>query len=63
MRYSWHRVNGRRLPAHLHHRRGNILRIRKATPHDEGLYYCTARKEGIVVRSNNTLVRVYGKEL
>ena len=41
----------------------NTLIIRNAIPHNEGLYYCTARKRGIVVSSNNALVRVYGKDL
>ena len=62
MRYSWHRVDGH-LPAHAHGRHHNTLVIRRGTPHDEGLYYCTAKKEGIVVRSDDALVIVYGKEL
>ena len=60
--YSWHRVDGH-LPAHAHGQHNNTLVIRKATPHDGGSYYCTAKKEEFVVRSHDALVRVYGKEL
>ena len=61
MRYSWHLVDGH-LPSHAHGRHNSTLVIRRAGPHDGGLYYCTIRKEGIVVRSDNALVRVNGKE-
>ena len=62
VRYLWHRVDGRLL-SHMRGRRSNTLIIHKATPHDGGLYYCTAKKRGIVVSSNNASVRVYGKNL
>ena len=62
MKYSWHRVYGH-LPARVRGQHHNTLVINRATPHDRGLYYCAAKKEGIVVRSDNALVRVYGKEL
>ena len=61
VRYSWHRVDGH-LPSHSHGRHNDTLIIHRATPHDDGVYYCTARKEGIVVTSNNASVRVDGKE-
>ena len=62
MRYSWHHDDGRLL-SHMRGQHSNTLIIRNAIPHNEGLYYCTARKRGIVVSSNNALVRVYGKDL
>ena len=62
VKYSWHRVDGH-LPSHHSHGRHNYtLTIHRVTPHDEGMYYCTAKKSGIRVKSNNALVQVDGKD-
>ena len=59
--YSWHRVDGH-LPSHRSHGRHNdTLTIQRTTPHDEGMYYCVVRKEGIRVKSTNALITVNGK--
>ena len=60
VKYTWHRVDGD-LPSHGRH--NNTLTIHKATPHDQGMYYCTAKKEGISVKSNFASVQVNGKEV
>ena len=60
-RYSWHRVDGH-IPSHSHGRHNDTFIIHRATPLDEGMYYCVAKKEGIVVTSNDAFVRVDGKE-
>ena len=39
-----------------------MFTIRRATPRDEGMYYCMASKEGISVESNKARVRVDGKD-
>ena len=62
VRYSWHRVDGH-LPSHSHGRHNDTLIIHRATPHDEGMYYCVARKNGISVESSIALVKVNGKGL
>ena len=61
-RYSWHRVDGH-IPSHSHGRHNDTFTIHKVTPHNQGTYYCVARKHGIVVRSNDASVEVDGKEL
>ena len=58
--YSWHRVDNA-LPAGSTGQNSGTLTIRRATPHDEGLYYCTARKSGISVDSANGSLTVDGK--
>ena len=60
--YSWHRVGGT-IPSHSQGRYNETLTIHRATPHDEGMYYCMAMKSGISIKSNNALVRIDGKEL
>ena len=62
VRYLWHRVNGH-IPSHSQGRHNDTFTIHRATPHDEGMYYCVAKKNGIHVRSNNALVQIDGKEL
>ena len=61
MRYSWHRVDGD-IPSHSHGRHNDTLTIRRVTPHDEGMYYCTARKNRITIQSVTVVVTVDGKE-
>ena len=58
--YSWHRVGGP-LPSQSLGQNSNIFTINRATPHDEGVYYCIARKSGITVESNNASIKVDGK--
>ena len=62
MTYSWHRVNGH-LPSRSTGQHSGTLTINRATPYDEGLYYCMSSKEGIIVKSDNSLVKIDGKEL
>ena len=62
MIYSWHRVDGG-LPAVSTGQHSDTLTIHRATPHDEGLYYCTARKSGTSVTSNTTSLQVDGEDL
>ena len=58
--YSWHRVDGA-LPAGSTGQNSDTLTVNGATPHDEGMYYCTARKSGISVDSGNGSIEVDGK--
>ena len=60
--YSWHHVGGH-LPSQSQGQNSGTLTIHRATPHDDGMYYCMARKSGISVKSNNALVQVDGEEL
>jgi len=60
--YSWHRVDDD-LPSRSRGQSSNTLTILRATPHDEGMYYCVASKEGISVESNRTIMRIDGKDL
>jgi len=60
--YSWHHVSDR-VPSKLVGQNSNILTISRATPHDEGMYYCMASKDGISVESSRAIVRIDGKEL
>ena len=62
MTYSWHRVDNV-LPPGSTGQNSDTLTIHRATPHDEGLYYCTARKNGTSVTSNTGSVQVDGKDL
>ena len=61
IRYSWHRVDGD-LPAKSSGQHSNTLTINKATPHDEGMYYCKASKSGISTDSRRAIVKVDGEE-
>ena len=56
--YSWHRDGGS-VPRGQN---SNTLTITRATPPDEGRYYCMASKEGISVESNRATVRVDGEK-
>ena len=58
--YSWHRDGGS-VPSRSSGQNNNTLTIRKATPPDEGIYYCMANKEGISVESNRARVKVDGE--
>ena len=58
MTYSWHRVNDSVFSQNSH-----MLIISQATPHDDGMYYCMASKEGISVQSNRAVVKVDGEEI
>ena len=58
--YSWHRVGGP-LPLQSQGQDSKRFTINRATPHDEGVYYCVAKKSGIRVESTNALVTINGK--
>ena len=60
--YSWYRVVGYMLSNLNRQNSSSILNIRKATPLDEGVYYCKAEKSGISADSRRVVVRVDGKE-
>jgi len=60
--YSWHRVNHSIPSRSMIQNNTNTLTIVKATPYDEGVYYCMASKEGIIVESDRAIVKVDGKE-
>ena len=60
MTYSWHRDGGS-VPSRSRGQNNNTLNITRATPPDEGIYYCMANKEGISVESNRARVRVDGE--
>ena len=61
MTYSWHHDGGS-IPSGSRGQNSNTLTIPRATPPDEGMYYCMASKEGISVESNRARVRVDGEE-
>ena len=61
MTYSWHRDGGS-VPSRSRGQNSNTLTIGRATPPDEGIYYCMASKEGISVESNRARARVDGKK-
>ena len=58
--YSWHRDGGS-VPSRSRGQNSNTLIITRATPPDEGMYYCMANKEGISVESSRARVRVDGE--
>ena len=62
MTYSWHRVSGS-IPSRSQRQNSNELTIPKATPPDEGMYYCIAVKEGIRVESNRVTLKVDGRSM
>ncbi|XP_065918194.1 contactin-3-like isoform X2 [Dysidea avara] len=55
--YSWHRDGGS-VPSRSTGQNRNTLTITRATPSDEGMYYCMSNKEGISVESNRARVIV-----
>ena len=59
--YSWHH-NGGSVPSRSRGQNSNTLTITRATPPDEGMYYCMANKEGISVESSRARVRVDGED-
>ena len=59
--YSWHRDGGS-VPSRSRGQNSNTLTIPRATPPDEGIYYCMASKEGISVESNRARVIVDGEK-
>ena len=60
--YSWHRVNGD-IPSGSTGQYSDTFTILRATPFDEGMYYCIAWKSGICTNSSNALIEVDGKKL
>ena len=62
VKYSWHRIDGH-IPSHSHGRHNDTFTIHRATPHNEGTYFCVTKKSGIHVKSNNALILIDGKEL
>ena len=62
MTYSWHHADGH-LPSRSRGRVTNTLSIHEVNPHDTGMYYCIAMKNGISTESNRAIVSVDGKEL
>ena len=61
VKYSWHRVDGH-IPHHSQGRHSDTFTIVEVTPHDEGMYYCTAKENEIKVNSNSALIQVDGKK-
>ena len=55
--YSWHRIDSDQSQGE----NNSTFTIHRATPNDEGTYYCTASKNDVSVKSNNALVQVDGK--
>ena len=60
--YSWHRTDGV-LPSNSRGRHSDTLSLIRTTPHDEGVYYCIARKLEIIVKSDNASIKVDGMKL
>ena len=60
--YSWHRVESI-VPSRSIGQNNNTLTILRATPYDNGRYYCIAEREGIIVKSSEAVLRVNGKKL
>ena len=61
VKYSWHRIDGD-LPSNSKNKHCNTFTICKATPHDEGEYYCKASKSKVSIKSRTAVVTVDGKE-
>ena len=57
VKYEWRRNSGS-----VTNRKQSSLVITRATPPDEGQYYCIAMTEGGKVFSNNVTLSVNGKE-
>ena len=62
VRYSWHRADGH-IPSHSQGRHNDTFTIHRVTPHNQGIYYCVARRHGIIVRSSDASVQVDGKNI
>ena len=62
VKYSWYRVNGD-LPLGSRGQNSHKLTIVKATPNDQGMYYCMASKENIRVKSMRAILNVNGKRI
>ena len=60
--YSWHRVGGH-LSSRSKGKHSDTLTIHKATPHDEGMYYCKAKKSKVSTESSRAVVKIDGKDL
>ena len=60
--YSWHRDDGN-VPSRSSGQGSNTLTIPRATPPDEGWYYCMASKDGISVESRRAKVDIDGKKV
>ena len=60
VKYSWYRVDGH-IPHHSQGRLNDTFTIHRVTPHDEGMYYCVAKKNNISAQSNSISVQVNGK--
>ena len=58
--YTWHCVGGS-VPARSTGKSSQTLTIPRATPHDEGMYYCMASKDRVSVESNRAAVMVDGE--
>ena len=59
--YSWHRVNGT-IPLRSVGQNSNTFTIPRVTPHDEGAYYCMAKKENFSMKSSKAVVRIDGED-
>ena len=60
VKYSWHRVDGH-IPSYPHGWHNDTFAINRVIPHDEGMYYCVAKKNNISAQSNSISVQVNGK--
>ena len=60
--YSWHRDGGS-VPSRSGGQNSNTLTIRRATPPDEGMYFCVASKEGTSVESNRATLTIDGERI
>ena len=56
--YSWHRVNDDSVLSQT----AQKFIISRATPYDEGMYYCVASKKKVSVESNRAVVTVNGRK-
>ena len=58
--YSWHRISGS-VPSRSIGQNSHTLIIPRATPHDNGEYYCIVKSDNISVESNKAIVTVNGE--
>ena len=59
--YLWRRIGGS-VPSRSVRQNNNTLIIPKATPHDNGEYYCTVIKGNVSAVSNKATVAVDGEK-